>query len=324
MPSVKSGDLAKRLNAGRPTRINENQMMLALARRQHGVLSRRQLERLAIPAARIDQRVKESRLVPIFTGVYALGHDIISHRGWWQAALLSGGTGAVLSHTSAAACWNLIEPRNRIEIVRTFNRERLSPKHPNGVNRKLLTVHRSRRLEAEELTTHNGFPLTTVARTILNLSATFSLVQLESVISDADKMQILDWDQLRLVSKRGAGWKGIGKLKAIVDAWDPRLTDAKSRMERRFIHLCRENSVPLPAVNVMVEGFEVDCLWRNERLIVELDSRSFHDQLQAFDKDRRRDVRLGNARFVVRRVTYGQLFGDPDYVLCEVLQGLAY
>lgn len=319
MADRSSNRLAVQSIGGREVRLAETRMMLRMARGQHGVLSRQQLIEAGMSAGLIDQRVQEQRLVPVFFGVYAVGHDVLSNRAWWQAALLSGGSGAFLSHSSAAACWGLIEPRNRIEILRGFNRGRPVPGSVLSPNRNLLVVHRSRVMISSDFTMHHGFPVTSVARTILNQAAASTLTQLESLISDADKLEILDWAKLEEVASRGKGWRGVGKLRAIVTNWDPRLSDGKSAMERRFIALCRKYSIPLPSVNVTIGEFEVDCLWREAKLVVELDSRGFHSNLKKFESDRRRDVVLGNAGFEVRRVTHRQL-GDADYIVNEVLR----
>lgn len=303
----------------RERRRVETEMMLRLARSQHGVVSRRQLLESGFADTLVDEHVRALRLIPVFTGVYGLGHDLISHRGWWAAALLSAGPGAALSHASAADCWGLIEPRQRIEVVRGFNREPLSADR-RSPNRKLLIVHRSRYLPAEDLTLYDGFPVTTVARTFLNLSAIFPISRLESAIAEADRRRILDWTQLNEVSRRGTGWKGIRKLRSIIEMWNPGLSESKSKFERRFLRFCRDHLIPTPEVNVMVEDFEVDCLWSDRRLVIELDSFGFHRDRRTFESDRRRDVVLRNAGYEVHRLTYRQFADDPGYVLDQVLR----
>jgi len=298
-----------------------NEIMLRLAEEQHGVVSRRQLIELGVSGALVDQRVEARRLVAVFAGVYGVGHGILSHRGWWSAALLSGGPGSVLSHTSAAACWGLIRPRHRVEIIRGFNREPVgSVNGPRRTpNRSLLVVHRTRVLPGRDLTDHGGFPLTTVPRTILNLAASFNLERLSSVVADAERMGLVDWNELAAISHRGPGWKGIGKLREIVREWDPAAGATRSELERRFLGFCRAHDVPPPSVNTRVEGLEVDCAWLEKRLIVELDGFRFHSDRRSFESDRRRDTILANAGYEVRRVTHAQLKDDPQFVLTEVL-----
>lgn len=298
--------------------------ILRLAREQHGVVSRRQLVRLGISERLIEQRVSAGRLLPVFAGVYGVGHDIIGHRGWWSAALLSGGDGAVLSHTSAAACWGLLAPRNRTEIIRDFSRE--PPQSINGPrrspNKSKLVVHRTTRLPEEETTTRDGFPTTTVPRTILNLAATRSESQLEGLVAEAERMRLLDWRQLRDVSSRGKGWAGVGKLREIVGRWHPDVADTKSGLESRFLQFCRARALPDPIVNTYVEGYEVDCVWKEQRLIVELDSVRFHSDLRTFERDRRKDTILTRAGYEVRRVTHEQLRDDPEFVMKHVLAAI--
>jgi very-short-patch-repair endonuclease len=112
-------------------------------------------------------------------------------------------------------------------------------------------------------------------------------------------------------------------LRIVLEGWDPSLEVTRSVFEEQFLAFCRSHELPSPEVNVKVEGLEVDCLWVDHGLIVELDGFATHSDLNAFDEDRRRDSILRTAGFDVRRVTYRQLRDDPDFVMEFVLGGLA-
>ena len=210
------------------------EIVLNLARSQYGVVSRSQLADLGIPGSALDHALKTLRLVPLFRGVYGLGHDVIGIRGWWTAAILSGGPESVLSHSTAAAVWGLAQPRGTVEIVRPFNRQhrpnrkfREPARHESG-----LFVHRSRRLPSVDLTTHDGFPVTSVARTLLDQAPFTSEKRLRSMVADADHRRILDWTRLREITGPGPGRKGIRLLRQITNEWDPRFAATKFEFEK--------------------------------------------------------------------------------------------
>jgi hypothetical protein len=303
-----------------------SRVTLRLARAQHGVVSRFQITGSGVSESAVDRRIRNGTLVPVFPGVYAVGHDILSHRGWWRAALLSGGPGSVLSHATAAACWGLISPPNRIDIIRGFNRE--PPTSINGPrrtpNRSMLRIHRTTVMETWETVEHEAFPLTSVPRTLLNLAARSSVSRLETLLAEADRLRLVDWREMRAVTERGNGWPGAGKLREIVQRWNPDAVATKSELERRFLGFCSAHGYPSPSVNVVVGGFEVDCLWPKERLIVELDSALFHQNQKVFESDRRRDSILSKLGYEVRRVTDEQLRDGQDFIREYVLAKLTH
>src|SRR3954469_24186100 len=136
-------------------------LIAALADRQHGVVARRQLVALGLSARAIEHRLERGRLHLLHRGVYAVGHRVLSQRGWWMAAVLAAGPGAVLSHRSAAALWG-IRPtaRARIEVT--------TPKRLHS--RPGLHAHCAV-LPPDEMTTYQGIPVTTAPRTLLDLAA---------------------------------------------------------------------------------------------------------------------------------------------------------
>lgn len=321
--------------AARPTRpgkanqnlrsIDANLKTLELARVQHGVVSRQQLLDAGFSLSLVDRLVANRRLVSLFPGVYGVGHDVVSHRGWWTAALLSAGPGSWLSHSSAAAVWNLTTPRARCEVVRDFYRRdgaRRGTARP-ATERSRLAIHRSRCLPAGDTTTSQGFRVTSVARTLLDMAPSLSESRLRSLLVEAERLRVFDRKALIEISGRGRGWSGVSKLRDALAKWDPALEVTRSVFEERFLAFCRTRGVPPPQVNVLVEGFEVDCLWPSQGLIVELDGFASHSDQGSFHQDRRRDSILGAAGFEVRRITYPQLRDDPDFVIRFALARLA-
>ncbi len=235
-----------------------------------------------------------------------------------MAAVLAGGPGAVLSHRSAAELWGLRPGQTSpIEITATQRRRR----------RKGLTPHCSP-LPSDETTVHIGIPTTTVPRTILDQAASMTVRQVERMINEADVQQL--WDQLSLDDLLGRYPNRAGSA-AVREALRGRRAGAtvtKSELEEMLIELVDEFGLRRPEVNgtLSVDGrvFEPDCLWRDAGLVVELDSRQFHDAVQAFEADRERDRRLMLAGWSTIRVTHRMLTLGRRQLATDLTDLLSY
>lgn len=242
-----------------------------------------------------------------------------------MAAVLAGGANAVLSHRSAAALWGLTAPPRHVEVLRPSSPNDSAPNYarlpaPFG---KRLTIHRSRVFGPEEVTTLNAIPTTTVPRTFLDLASVWSTRKLDSAMAEADRLNLIEIKAMREVSRRGKGWKGIGNLRQVVEAWDPTSALTKSDLELIFLRICKEEKIPLPQVNVPLLGFEVDCFWPDRSLVVELDSRRFHSSPGAFDRDKEKTAALEDHGHQVLRLTHRMLTDDPEKAAKRVKLRLA-
>ena len=157
----------------------------AIAGRQYGVIARWQLLALGLSAPSIKRRVRAGRLHLLHRGVYAVGHTVLRIEGRWMAATLA--TAGVLSHASAAAAWDL-RPLGAGAIHVTV---RGSARRAAG-----LRVHRSRTLGPHDTTTHRGIPITTPARTIIDLATTLRGRPLEQALDRAEHQRLLDFSEL--------------------------------------------------------------------------------------------------------------------------------
>ena len=283
-----------RMGASNSTPLSE------LAARQHGVVSLAQLYALGLSRRAIARRVESGLLIRIHLGVYAVGHARLTAYGRWMAATLAGGDRAALSHTSAAALWDLRRSDARaihITIPLPAKRESASS----------LTVHRS--VVPYEIATRNAIPVTTPMRTIQDCAALLSLHDLARLVEQAEKLRLLDLTKLRTTPGR----KGGANLKSVLAAYtDPALT--RSVLEDAMLALCRRHGLPAPQVNVLVEGFTADFLWPHARLIAETDGRRDHATTAAFQRDRTRDQRLLTLGYRVVRFTYADVTERPAYV----------
>ncbi|MGB0121319.1 MAG: type IV toxin-antitoxin system AbiEi family antitoxin domain-containing protein [Solirubrobacterales bacterium] len=288
--------------------------VLSLVRRQHGVASRTQLFKLGLSHDRIDGMIAAGILLRLFRGVFAIGHDVLDSRGCLHAGVLVGGPAAAISHQSAAFLWGVLPAAREVEITRPSSPERQP--QPARVDRHRpsvrLRIHRTRCLKAIDFTIHAGLPVTTFERTMLNLSSTLNTRNLEKALTEGERRGLVDRAALAKISCRGPGWKGIGKLREVLERWDPVSVLTKSDLEFMFLGLVAQAGLPVPGLNVHVGEIEVDCLWEKQKLIVELDAYSTHGDVFSFERDRIRDAYLKSGGFEVFRVTDRMLAGDTD------------
>jgi hypothetical protein len=287
-------------------------VVAALAARQHGVVSVEQLHAAGISDHAIRRRAAAGRLHRIHQGVYAVGHPGLAREGVWMAAILACGRrwsaptgngrtqaltvlarwGAVLSHRSAAELWGLL-PRGdrRVEVsVPSIDGKRA---------RRGIHVHRSRTLASEHATSKLGIPLTTPARTIADLR--------RATITRGCPAAVPRRELRRAIRQAGVLGLQIDK---------PAAADrTRSELEHLFLRLCEQHEVPAPEVNVRVDRFLVDFLWRDRALIVETDGFRYHSDRAAFEDDRDRDLRLKSVGYEVIRLSYRQVAEDPAQIV---------
>jgi very-short-patch-repair endonuclease len=284
----------------------------ALAAAQHGVVARRQLLQLGLSNELVDHRIRGERLHRLHQGVFALGHPVLTIEGRWMAAVLAGGAGAVLSHAMAAAAWGL-RPIGAGAIHITV------PGHAGRKRRAGFRIHRSTTLEPRDRTTHRGIPITAAARTILDLATILKGRPLEQALDRAEQLRLVDFADLG----PQPGRPGSPSLQATLSRFTAGAFVTRSEMEERFLALCDDHGLPRPNVNTRIEGEEVDFVWRDARLIVEVDGYAYHRSPSAFEADRERDVILVLAGWQVLRFTWTQLTRRPAWVARAVAKRLA-
>lgn len=280
-----------------------------LAAAQHGVVGRRQLHALGLGRGAIDRRLERGRLHRVHYGVYAVGHAALAREGRWMAAVLAGGDGAVLSHWSAASLWRL---------------------RPGGGPRSHVTARGARRsratiafhlaaLAADEVTEEEGIPVTTPARTLLDLAPLLPSPALARAVERAEVEPVAAGAPLTELIDRHGQRAGVPKLRAILA--DP-IRRTRSDLEARFVELARASGLPRPEINGLVDlpdrRVEADLVWRAQRLVVELDVFATHGSTFAFERDRARDRALQAAGWTVIRVTDRQLIGERAAIVADL------
>jgi len=279
-------------------------VLSALVGRQHGVVARRQLRQVGLTSSMIDRWIEGRRLVPLHRGVYAVGHRRLRREGFWLAAVLAAGRGAVLSHREAAALHGL-RPAERTSVDVTVAAQR----RVVGVQ-----IHRVERLGAEDATTVDGIPVTTVARTLVDLAAVVAPQALLKVLDEAERSHRLDVRAIEAVLARTRGRNGRGHERmraALTELTRTGTTVTRSWLEERFVALVDAQGLPRPSSNAWTAAMEVDAAWPAARLVVELDGWGPHGTRQAFQRDRMRSNDLQAEGWTVLRFTHADVVHRP-------------
>jgi very-short-patch-repair endonuclease len=289
--------------------------LAALAGRQHGVISIAQLRAIGIDARAARRRVASGALHRLHPGVYAVGRADVSVKGRYQAAVLACGDGALISHHCAAALWGLRYPvAGAIDVTIQAR---------GGRRRAGLDIHVARSLSSADISTCEGIPCTSVARTLVDVAATSSARMLDRMIEQSQILRIFDRTSLLAALDAAKGKCGVGLLRErIVDLAD-RPPPFRSELERRFYELVRDAGLPKPIVNGRVAGHEVDFHWPAQRLIVETDGGATHGTPSAFERDRQRDLELTIAGWRVSRLGWRQVTRERGQVLLLLRDRLA-
>jgi hypothetical protein len=280
-----------------------------LAKRQHGVVSIRQLRaRLGYPQATVERLAAAGRLHRLHHGVYAVGHTDLSLHGQCLAAVLACGPGALLSHYSAAWLWGLV-PTSPVPVHVTGP----SPRH----RRLPIHIHRSSTFTDADRGMQEGVPVTSVARTLLDQAARVPPPKLRQMLKRAEQRKRFDLAAAHDVLDRNSAHRGRKRLmRAIADYEPPPFT--RSEFERRFYEAALAAGLPRPRVNFAVAGMEIDLYWPEHAFAVELDVFETHGTRESFEEDRLRQEELLLAGIETTRVTGPRFDREPDAVLARL------
>jgi hypothetical protein len=284
----------------------------ALAEGQHGVVATAQLLEVGMSSDQIATRARAGWLHRVHRGVYAVGHRRLTRHGRWMAAVLAAGERAVLSDECAADLWGLV--RSGIQRARSARLEVTVPAHDGRCRRPDLVIHRRTSLRADETTRHAGIPVTTPARTLLDLATGWPRRQLERAIDEADRLRLCDGEELAALAATHRGHPGRRRLAAVLRSHKAGSTLTRSELEERFLALCRARGLPPPLVNAEILGLTVDFHWPDAGLIAETDGRGSHDTRRGFQDDRDRDSLLAAHGHRTLRLTWWDVSRRPAVV----------
>jgi very-short-patch-repair endonuclease len=288
-------------------------ILATLAAGQHGVVARWQLLEAGISARQIRLRLASGRLHQIHRGVYLVGHIVRPPLAAEQGALLACGEQAVLSHRSAADLWALLSYPASAPPWITIPPERRVVRPRIKIRRAVLAPRDVRK--------RHGLRLTSPPRTILDLSAFPDEGELEGLVAEAEFRGLASWAELRAQVEGNEGRRGVAKLRRVLDIpGGPKRT--RSRGERAMLRLLRRAGISGFETNVRIHGYEVDLLWRDAGVAVELDGWDGHSGRVAFERDRLKIARLTANGLTVIPVTGRHLRDDAAGVIDRLRQGI--
>lgn len=296
-----------------PTRPTFDTVLHSIAARQHGVVTRRQLLEAGLSGDRISRRVRAGRLRPLHRGVYRVG-PVASVRAREMAACLACGPTAMLSHGSAAEAWGMRSPGPDTAPVEVTVR-RGHPERPG------IVAHRRTTLHDDERTRLDGIPITTPSRTLLDLAVAHPPRTLERALDEAMARWQTTTRAVHRLLQRHEGRPGTTRLRAVMARDHGSFT--RSEAEERFLDLVRTARLEEPETNARVGRYEVDFVWRTERLAVEIDGYSFHASRRAFERDRLRGQELTALGYRMIRVTWRQMVDEPLRLVAQLAQALS-
>ena len=276
-----------------------------------GVLSLHELRECGLSRSAVAVRVRNGRLHPMHRTVYAVGHANPPVEGRFLAAVKACGPGAVLSHLSAAALWGLVRWDHRHPEVTVIGR---GTRVHHG-----LRVHRTRMLEPPDITRQRGIPVTSVARTLLDVASILDYEPFRRVVRHAQALQLVGVRQLTEALARLGPRRGTSKV-ARIAATGPAPT--RSELEDALLDLLLRGGLAHPDVNValVLAGRRVvpDFRWPGQRLVVEADGAAWHDNKVAREDDAERQALLEAHGERVVRVTWDQVIARPGQTLSRL------
>ena len=276
-----------------------------VAARQWGVVSLAQIRQLDYNRMAVSRLVARGYLHPLYPAVYAVGHPQLQTEGRLVAALFRAGEGAALSHTTAAWWWRLLDAVPAVIHITSPHRPRPS---------RGLKWHR-RRGEVER-SFERRLPVTPIPRTLLDLAAVVDFKLLRRALAEAHHRKLLDLAAVR--RECGHGRRGSNALRRAVAIHLPELARAENDFEVEFLLLVESAGLPIPEPNACVEGLKVDALWRDAKLVVELDGHGTHANPVANEEDRRRELILRRAGYRIIRYTWRQVTREPQAVVDDL------
>jgi very-short-patch-repair endonuclease len=302
------------LTEGKRASRSADEVISALAQRQHGVVTRGQLLAAGVGGGAIEGRIASGILQPVHRGVYAIGHRALRREAWWVAAVLAAGPGAALSYRSAAELWVIRQSaRARIEVS--------VPRHRRSTARLELHVVE---MQPDEVIVEDGIRVTCPSRTLFDLASVLTIDQLEHAFNEAEYRRLSSPVSLDALLARYPKRRGTANLKRVLDNHRRNgQTKSRSVLERRFLRLVDAYGLPRPKINRLTEEGELDAIWPEQSLVVEVDGWAAHGTRKAFETDRARDRALLVAGWRVVRLTWRQLDEDGDAIAAQLATLLA-
>ncbi|HEY2321139.1 MAG TPA: DUF559 domain-containing protein [Solirubrobacteraceae bacterium] len=269
-----------------------------------------QMRALGISRGSYEHRIEAGALHRVLPSVVSLLHPVLEPWAVETAALLYAGEDAVLSHESAAAVWGLAATPPLVAMTMIGRHARGQPG---------LRIHEVRALDIRDVAIHQGFPVTSPARTLIDCAGRGDV---DDLLNEARAQKLVTDGALHAAMARCPGRRGTGPLRALLEAERETGYD-RSQAERLLRRLIKAADLEPALHNVRIEGKQVDAVWPRYKVVLEVDGYQWHGHRQAFERDRGRDQKLIGAGYIVIRVTWRQLTERPMVVAVSIAKAMA-
>ena len=273
---------------------------------QFGRVRHDQLRAFGIGKATIDRWLNGGFPHRLLPRVYAVGHPGRSVEGDLAAAVLYAGPGAMLSHATAAWWLELLKHPASDGLIFLSSQRRVQ-------DRGNIVVHGRRHIRPS---LHRGLPVTPPCRTLLDFAASGPPQLLRLALANADYLGLLDIDGLQKLM--GQGIDGSAALRDALAIHLPELAHTRSELEILLLRFCETHQLPIPDCNIYLQGWLVDAVWQDNRLVVEVDGWQGHRTRAQLETDHQRDFELREAGYTVLRYTWRQLTDTPSAIASEL------
>ena len=283
-----------------------DEVIAVIASRSHGVIAREEMLGAGISGADIDRRARRGALIRVHRGVYRAGHDAPSTEADYLAAVRACGRSGLLYGRAAAFLLSLIKLRTapRPEVAVTTERRIAG-----------IRTRRDRRGAERDAAMYRGIPVTSPARTLVDLAARATINEFARACHEAGVIHRTTPSQVKAVLARRPSTPGAAKVRAVMLG---EVNVTLSRLEAAFLKVIRDAGLPLPITNRPVGGYRVDCGWPEHRLTVELDSYQFHNSRHSWEQDRRREREARARDDEFRRYTWYDVVEDQRAMVAEL------
>ncbi|HET6868659.1 MAG TPA: DUF559 domain-containing protein, partial [Solirubrobacteraceae bacterium] len=290
-----------------------DQAVARIAAGQKTMITTEQLAACGLGRDAVAHRVGSGRFQPVFQSVYSVSCGELPPMALEFAALLACGAGSFISHHSAAFVWGMRKTAPEEVEVSVAGR--------NCWRRDGMRVHRIKAIDKRELRQHEGLWVSSPARAALEVAAVGTKDELIDVIDAGLALRRFTPGDLKLVLERHRGRHGAGRLAEVL-ADDTTMAISRSKAEKALLRLIKSAGLPMPETNVKFGRFEADFVWREQRLIVELDSATYHSGPGVFHRDHEKDLVFRGAGYDVMRPTRAHVIYQGRRVLVLIAQAL--
>ena len=300
--------------------VEARRIAYSLASSQEGVVTRSQLLEQGVSHDVVKTWVRSGYVFRFLPGVYSLGRPADTDEAHWMAGVLYAGHGSILAGETAARAWGISQVYSEIEVVRSHGTRTVMKGLPPHQQSRF--AFRKGAIVPDDFVWRNSLPLMDPARVLIDLCGRVDEPQLRRYFIEAGRNDLLTADCLVRMERRSLKFRNRKNLTRLIALWDPSAGRIRSILEGEFKLLCAEGKVRPPLMNQRVGRYEVDAVWFEEKVIVELDGRKFHSDAVALAADSEKTRYLRSLAYTVLRFTWNDVIERPEWVLDQIRKAL--